>query len=48
VFRHFVLLCRRLDLFGRELLAVDGTRIKTVNKDRNFTHNSLQSFHSCR
>ena len=42
VFRQFVLLCRRLDLFGRELLAVDGTRIKAVNnKDRNFTRNSL-------
>src|SRR6476660_3550654 len=26
VFREFVLLCRQLDLFGRELLAVDGTR----------------------
>lgn len=24
VFREFVILCRRLDLFGRELLAVDG------------------------
>src|SRR5277367_6972358 len=37
VFRQFVLLCRRLDLYGRELLAVDGTRIKAVNnKDRNF------------
>src|SRR5271155_575131 len=36
VFRQFVLLCRRLDLYGRELLAVDGTRIKAVNnKDRN-------------
>jgi transposase len=35
VFREFVLLCRQLDLFGRELLAVDGTRIKAVNnKDR--------------
>jgi transposase len=45
VFREFVLLCRRLDLFGRELLAVDGTRIKAVNnKDRNFTRNSLQDF----
>jgi hypothetical protein len=45
VFRQFVLLCRRLDLFGRELLAVDGTRIKAVNnKDRNFTRNSLQKF----
>src|SRR5271170_5486381 len=30
VFRQFVLLCRQLDLFGRELLAVDGTRIKAV------------------
>ena len=35
----------RLDLFGRELLAVDGTRIKAVNnKDRNFTRNSLAKF----
>ena len=42
VFREFVLLCRELDLFGRELLAVDGTRIKAVNnKDRNFTRSSL-------
>ena len=45
VFRDFVILCRRLDLFGRELLAVDGTRIKAVNnKDRNFTRGSLQKF----
>jgi transposase/IS5 family transposase len=45
VFREFVLLCRRLDLYGRELLAVDGTRIKAVNnKDRNFTRTSLQEF----
>jgi transposase len=45
VFREFVLLCRQLDLFGRELLAVDGTRIKAVNnKDRNFTRASLGQF----
>src|SRR5580698_189481 len=45
VFREFVLLCRQLDLFGRELLAVDGTRIKAVNnKDRNFTRASLRTF----
>jgi hypothetical protein len=45
VFREFVILCRRLDLFGRELLAVDGTRIKAVNnKDRNFTTGALQKF----
>ena len=45
VFRQFVLLCKQLDLFGRELLAVDGTRIKAVNnKDRNFTRTSLTEF----
>jgi transposase len=45
VFRQFVLLCRELDLFGKELLAVDGTRIKAVNnKDRNFTRASLTEF----
>ncbi len=45
VFRAFTLLCKRLDLFGRDLLAVDGTRIKAVNnKDRNFTRNSLEKF----
>ena len=42
VFRSFVILCRRLDLFGRELLAVDGTRLKAVNsRDRNFTREKL-------
>jgi Transposase DDE domain len=45
VFREFVLLCRQLDLFGRQLLAVGGTRIKAVNnKDRNFTRASLTQF----
>jgi len=45
VFRQFVVLCRNLDLFGRELLGVDGTRIKAVNnKDRSFTRNSLEKF----
>src|ERR671927_690296 len=45
VFRQFVLLCRQMNLFGRELLAVDGTRIKAVNnKDRNFTRASLAKF----
>ena len=42
VFRQFVLLCRKLDLFGGELLAVDGTRLKAVNNtERNFTHAKL-------
>ncbi len=45
VFRAFVLLCRQLDLFGRERVAVDGTRIKAVNnKDRNFTRAALTTF----
>lgn len=45
VFREFVILCRQFDLFGRELLAVDGTRIKGVNnKDRNFTRSALSKF----
>ena len=40
-----MVLCRQLDLFGRELIAVDGTRIKAVNnKDRNFTRASLTGF----
>jgi transposase len=30
VFRQFVLLFRRLDLYGRELLAVSGARIKHI------------------
>lgn len=43
VFRAFVVLCRELDLFGRELLAVDGTRLKAVNnRDRNFTKAKLK------
>ena len=42
VFRAFIGLCRRLDLFGRELLAVDGTRLKAVNnRGRNFTRDKL-------
>ena len=44
VFRHFVRLCRELGLYGRELLAVDGTRIKAVNsRDRSFTRAKLKS-----
>ena len=45
VFRQFVVLCRKLDLFVSELLAVDGTRIKAVNnKDLDFTKSSLPKF----
>lgn len=38
VCREFIVLCRRLDLFDRELVAVDGSKFKGVNnKDCNFT-----------
>ena len=43
VFREFVRLCRELELFGRELVAVDGTRIRAVNsRKRNFTKAKLE------
>jgi len=42
VFREFVVLCRSLDLFGCDLIAVDGTRLKAVNSgQRNFTKGKL-------
>lgn len=45
VFRAFVVLCRKLDLFGRELLAVDGTRLKAVNsRSRNFSRERLATY----
>lgn len=43
VFRNFVKLCLNLDLYGKELIAVDGSKFKAVNsKDRNFTDKKLQ------
>jgi hypothetical protein len=40
LFRLFTLLRKPLDLFGRELPALDGTRIEAVNnKDRDFRRN---------
>jgi transposase len=45
VFRAFVVPCRKLDLFGRELLAVDGTRLKAVNNPgRNFSRDKLVGY----
>ena len=36
--RAFILLCRRLDLFGGELLAIDGSKFRAVNaRDRSYT-----------
>lgn len=38
LFREFNLLCRKLSLFGRELIAIDGSFFKAVNsKNRSFT-----------
>ena len=35
LFRNFNLLCRRLDLFGAELVAIDGSKFKAVSNSRN-------------
>ena len=38
VCREFILLCKRLDLFGGELLAIDGSKFRAVNaRDRSYT-----------
>jgi len=42
VFREFTLLCKKMDLFGCELIAIDGSKFKAYNSnDRNFTKNKL-------
>ena len=43
VFYDFTRLCARLDLCGKELLAVDGSKFKAVNsRRRNFTKKQIQ------
>lgn len=43
VFRQFHLLCRDLGLFGRELVAIDGTKLKAVNNPaRNYDGKKLR------
>lgn len=43
VFRSFTLLCRQLDLFGGQLIAVDGSKFKAVNNpNRHFTKDQLK------
>ncbi|HVG43439.1 MAG TPA: transposase, partial [Longimicrobium sp.] len=43
VCREFTVLCKELELFGRELTFIDGTKIQAVNgKDRNFTVERLK------
>jgi transposase len=43
VSRQFTLLCRKLELFGGELLAIDGSKFRAVNaRDQNFNAAKLQ------
>lgn len=42
--REFILLCRKLELFGGELVAIDSTKIKAQNaKGRNYSAEKLKS-----
>jgi transposase len=42
VCRTFTLLCKKLDLFGAERVAIDGSKFRAVNaKERNFTQDKL-------
>lgn len=42
VCRTFTLLCKQLELFGGELIAIDGSKFRAVNnRDRNFTRSAL-------
>lgn len=44
VCREFTLLCRQLDLFGGELVAIDGSKLRAVNsKRRNFSEAKLHA-----
>jgi transposase len=44
VCREFTLLCRQLDLFGGELVAIDGSKLRAVNsKRRNFSERKLRA-----
>ena len=43
VCREFTLLCKRLELFGGELIAIDGSKFRAVNsKKRNFSEAKLK------
>lgn len=42
VFKEFVYLCKSLDLFGAELVAIDGSKFRAVNaRKRNFNEKTL-------
>ena len=43
VCREFVLICRKLNLFTKALVAIDGSKFKAVNaRDRNFTRGKIK------
>lgn len=43
VFKDFVRLCMKLNLYGKELIAIDGSKFKAVNsKNTNFTMGKLE------
>jgi len=42
VFKQFVFFCKELDLYGREVVAIDGSKFRAVNsKKRNFNEDKL-------
>jgi transposase len=44
VCRHFIVLCRKLDLFSQSIVAIDGSKFKAVNNpDRNFTTGKVRA-----
>ncbi|HMJ66350.1 MAG TPA: IS1182 family transposase, partial [Candidatus Binatia bacterium] len=43
VCRQFTVLCQKLELFGGELIAIDGTKMRAVNaRDQNFNQGKLE------
>ncbi len=43
LFREFTLLCKKLELFGAELVAIDGSKFRAVNgKGRNYSRKMLE------
>jgi len=46
VCREFTLLCKHLDLFGCELIAIDGSKFSASNSNgKNYTRNKLERLH---
>jgi len=44
VFHQFILLCKSMDLFGSELIAIDGSKFSAVNHNsRNYTKDKLKN-----